>query len=177
MLSLLSVLSLCFLLKHETGLGWFVVGNAGVVVDWACDLSTKRAWASVCGWKLWRGGGGLGLPILRISVWVCRSRPHREGETLAMLWNTNSTPLATLWSTNSTPPATPWSTNSTPLAKPCRADPNGLEVEPCRSRLEEWVRRICLVGYFWLLRNFICGGFWLLRNFICDLWWFLVAEK
>ena len=55
------MLSLRFLLKHETGLGWFAVGNAGVVVDWACDLSMKRAWASVCGWKRRRGGGGLGL--------------------------------------------------------------------------------------------------------------------
>ena len=70
------MLSLRFLLKHETGLGWFAVGNAGVVVDWACDLSTKRAWASVCGWKRRRGGGGLGLRSWRggglglpISAW------------------------------------------------------------------------------------------------------------
>ena len=55
------MLSLRFLLKHETGLGWFAVGNASVVVHWACDLSMKRAWASVCGWKRRRGGGGLGL--------------------------------------------------------------------------------------------------------------------
>ena len=66
----------------------FAVENAGVVVVTAwwliglggygvvVDLNTKRAWASVCGWKRRRGGGGLGLRSRRggglglpISAW------------------------------------------------------------------------------------------------------------
>ena len=68
------MLSLRFLLKYETGLGWFAVENADVVVDWACDLSTKWAWASVCGWKRQRGGGGLGLRSRRGGDLGLRSR-------------------------------------------------------------------------------------------------------
>jgi hypothetical protein len=50
------------------------------------------------------------------------------------------------------------------LAKPCRVDPNGLEVEPCRSRLEEWVGWDLFGWLFLVAEKFY-------------LWWFLVAEK
>ena len=56
-LSLLSVLSLRFLLKHETGLGF------------SLQLETPAWWWLTAWWLI----GGLGLPI---SAWVCRSRPR-----------------------------------------------------------------------------------------------------
>ena len=69
-LSLLSVLSLRFLLKHETGLGF------------GLRLETPAWWWLTAWWLigglglLSRRGGGLGLPILRILAWVCKSRPR-----------------------------------------------------------------------------------------------------
>ena len=109
MLSLLSVLSLRFRLKHETGLGF------------SLRLETPAWWWLRAWWLI----GGLGLPI---SAWwwlgltdladlglgLPQRRdpprwPRREARTTIAIVK--------------------------PAAKPCRADPNGLEVvEPCRSR-------------------------------------------
>jgi hypothetical protein len=70
-------------ISARNGLGLrFEVGNASVVVvAWACDLGVVVAWACdlgvVVAWACQsRRGGGLGLPILWISAWVCRSRPR-----------------------------------------------------------------------------------------------------
>jgi hypothetical protein len=81
-LSLLSMLSLRFLLKHETGLGF--------------GLRLETWWLI----------GGLGLP-----AWLIGGHPTghaaKHESTIAVV---------------------------KPAAKPCRADPNGLVVEPCRTR-------------------------------------------
>uniref|UniRef100_A0A2N9FRQ0 Transmembrane protein n=1 Tax=Fagus sylvatica TaxID=28930 RepID=A0A2N9FRQ0_FAGSY len=100
---LFSLCSLRFLLKQETGWASVSVGNAGVVVDWACDLSTKRAWAGLGfglrletpAWWWWLGVAisawwwlgvaisawwWLGLADLGVVVaWACRSCGSRPG--------------------------------------------------------------------------------------------------
>jgi hypothetical protein len=90
-LSLLSVLSLHFLLKHETGLGF------------GLRLETLAWWWLTVWWLIGglglrsQRGGGLGLPILRISAWVCRSQPRLAFSlpSLFQLATERPTPLAT----------------------------------------------------------------------------------
>ena len=122
-LSLLSVLYLRFLLKHETGLGF------------SLRLETLAWWWLTAWWLIGglglrsRRGGSLGLPI---SVWWWLGPAHAAGHTA----KERPTPLAT--PRRRDPPHWPrrkGETHPAGHAKPCRADPNGLEVvEPCRSR-------------------------------------------
>uniref|UniRef100_A0A2N9H662 Uncharacterized protein n=1 Tax=Fagus sylvatica TaxID=28930 RepID=A0A2N9H662_FAGSY len=80
------VVGLAISARNGLGLGLrFEVFNAGVVVvSWGCDLGVVVAWGCdlgvVVAWACRsRRGGGLGLPILRISAWRSGSRPGGGG--------------------------------------------------------------------------------------------------
>jgi hypothetical protein len=85
-LSLHSVLSLRFLLKHETGLGfglrletpawwwltaWWLIGGLGLLSRRGGGLGLPISawwWLGLADLSVSQRGGGLGLPILRISA-------------------------------------------------------------------------------------------------------------